>query len=645
MDRVGNSDRRADSSPVELPYRTLQSALAIALNALIVISVPCPTVALGVEPSPPPHSWDLDSEYPDEVAWNAARASVERELEAVARRRNAPIDNPKALADLLDDVASVRGRAGHMARFALLKASMDARSDAARARQSAATALEGRVDVATSWVEGAVRRLGKQRVEVWSTADARLRSHSWRIATIFRQSGHVETEGSEALAAGLQRATEAPLDLYRALLTSDLVWPTVATHNGSRTVDFLNYSDLRRDADHEIRVRVNRAYFQRLKALEQPLGLLLVRRFEMEGDLARARGFDNGIDAFFWSDDGIPVGAYRRIFETARAHKDVALRYLKLLARMNNVPRPDLSDLYAPPPHSTLRTKASDVINDVVQAWAPLGADYQKLLADRLRQPWMDLAPNPEKDGSAGGVYWAVGGGHPYILLNFEGDLPSSESLSAAAALTMFYADIPASKRPERREEDFPVYSNAVWFAGELLYDDYLLSKARTKEQRVAILSSQLYRIWNAYFQFAVTTELADKMAHAVAKNQEISGRDISQQYLAILHTYYANPDIDIDPLFAEQWMSYPFIFDSRHILAEWAMAMAGGTDLLARIESQDSHTKATIVSPLGKSSSFTSYDLLRDAGIEIDSDAPYQALINKMNADMDLLEQELSTH
>jgi oligoendopeptidase F len=107
------------------------------------------------------------------------------------------------------------------------------------------------------------------------------------------------------------------------------------------------------------------------------------------------------------------------------------------------------------------------------------------------------------------------------------------------------------------------------------------------------------------------------------------------------LHSYYADPEIEIAPPFGEQWMSYPFLFDSRAILPEWAMAMAAGADLTARIEAKNERTLATLRAPLGNPSSFLSYDLLRDAGIDIATAAPYQALIGKMNSDLNSLEQD----
>jgi oligoendopeptidase F len=169
------------------------------------------------------------------------------------------------------------------------------------------------------------------------------------------------------------------------------------------------------------------------------------------------------------------------------------------------------------------------------------------------------------------------------------------------------------------------------------------LSKVTNRQQRIAILSSQLYRMWNAYFQFAIITALDDEIIHAVENGDAVSGRAISQQYLAILHDFYADPGIEIDPLFAEQWMTYPFLFDARHILPEWAMAMGVGAELVGRLEAHDERATTTVRAPLLNATSFTSYDIARDAGIEINDEAMYRSVILKMNTDMDLLEKELS--
>jgi hypothetical protein len=84
-----------------------------------------------------------------------------------------------------------------------------------------------------------------------------------------------------------------------------------------------------------------------------------------------------------------------------------------------------------------------------------------------------------------------------------------------------------------------------------------------------------------ALTRFLVSTQFEDDIGRAVDRGEALSGRDLSQRYLAILRRFYNDQGITIDPLFAEQWMTCPFIFDSRHILLEWAVAMDVGAALV----------------------------------------------------------------
>src|ERR1700687_6065759 len=228
-------------------------------------------------------TWELDAQFPNESSWTAAFQSVEGHLMAIGARRSRPISKAGDLLQLLDAVAAARGGAGALARFALLKSSLDARSDSARARLSAATQLEARVEVATAWLDPMLRALGQRRVEHWAAADPGLRRHGWLLAEVFRDAPHFAPVGAEPVLADLTRASQLPLDAYRALLPADLGWQSIATRHGPVRVDFLSYPDLKRDPDRTVREAANQAFFERLRALEQPLGLLLARRGRTSG--------------------------------------------------------------------------------------------------------------------------------------------------------------------------------------------------------------------------------------------------------------------------------------------------------------------------------------------------------------------------
>src|SRR5262245_55793264 len=84
--------------------------------------------------------WDLPALYPGGRAWEADRELVQKSLSGLARWRERGIGTADGLSDTLEQLRAARGRAGKMARYALLSSEVDQSSSTARSRYDAATA-------------------------------------------------------------------------------------------------------------------------------------------------------------------------------------------------------------------------------------------------------------------------------------------------------------------------------------------------------------------------------------------------------------------------------------------------------------------------------------------------------------------------
>lgn len=96
----------------------------------------------------------------------------------------------------------------------------------------------------------------------------------------------------------------------------------------------------------------------------------------------------------------------------------------------------------------------------------------------------------------------------------------------------------------------------------------------------------------------------------------------------------------------ADAWGAQALGFPNMYygeVLPEWALAMSGAAALAARIEAGDRAAIEAVTHPLRRRASYTSHDLLMDAGVDLTTDAPYEALIARMNAKMRDLEREIS--
>jgi oligoendopeptidase F len=597
-------------------------------------------------PSPePPYDWDLESQYPNEAAWSASLATVHERLARLELLRSVPIASIKDLADRLDEVRFLRGQAGRMARFAILHTQLDDTSQEAKARLDAATALEARVEAGVSWIDAAMLDLGTDRLKEWAAREPRLRAHGWRINRVLSEVSHLPPKGAEAAVASLERAAFTPANVYEALMQADLGWPAIKTANGSELrIDPRGYSRGRRDPDQAVREAASKAFFGRLKTLDGPLGLLMSRRLTADLDLAHIRNFADPIDAFFYRGDGIPIGGFRKIAEVARAHRETAARHVRLVGRVHGLSRVGFADLYAPTPAAVGGKTISfeEAVDSTVGSWAAMGPEYQNLMRTRLAQPWIDWRPRANKNDA--GVYWQVGGGHPYTVLTLDGGLSGSKTFAGAASLMMFYASLPPEKTPERRDEDWPVYGNAVWLLGQMLHDQYLLEHAKDRSQRIAILYDDIFRLWSSSFQLASMVDLEENVYASIDQGRPLSGSQIATAYASILRDYYPAREGGI-PL--EDGDGYQALVLGNtyygQVLAEWAIAMASAAAMAERLEANDPETIAALAHPMARPGSFTSYDLLRDAGVDLATGAPYEALYRRMNRLMDALERELA--
>jgi oligoendopeptidase F len=528
-----------------------------------------------------------------------------------------------------------------MARFGLLDSAIDTRNGPAASRFGAATTLETRVEQAVRWSDAAIEKVDKATLERWLKEEPRLHMQAWHLHQALAYSEHALPPGSEIAYTELERAALMPSATYEALMGADLGWPSIIDDKGANVlVNPGTYYPLRRHPDRGVRDRANQAYLGRLRQLSDPLGVLLSRRIEMDLALSKQRVFNNGIDAFLFG-EGFPSGTYRAAIDAARSQHALLARYARIFSRSSQAGPVEFGDLYALPPFVRKYPIASE-LKHFIEANRPLGATYVQKLTDRLRKPWIDISTHEHKDESRNGVYWQVGGGHPYTLQTYHEDYPSARSFASAAALMMFYADIPESKTPERREEDFPVYGNAIWFMGEMLYADYLLNHLTDRTARIEVLTAELQRLWSVFFSNAVATQFEDELAARIQRGEALAASEIDAQYQKVLRQYYPEEDrtVVVDANFGSQWTTLGTVYYG-HVHTEWMLAIAGGALMTQMVEDKNKSAIDAITMPMSRPNSFTSADLLRDAGADLTGGAGYGAISRRMARYLDLLEKE----
>jgi oligoendopeptidase F len=277
-------------------------------------------------------------------------------------------------------------------------------------------------------------------------------------------------------------------------------------------------------------------------------------------------------------------------------------------------------------------------MNIAIAASAPLGPEYQQRLHQRFQAKWMHLPSWPNKRVT-GEVYPPVGGANPYFIIGYLPTFPKSRAFAGCVTLMMSDAEIPRDRVPDTRD-DPATYQNCVIYIGEFLFDDYMLAHARDRRERIACLVNSLDLIWNQYFRWVLASELDARVEQLIKDGRSPAGTEISKIYLNLLRDYVGGED-KVETVFGTEWITYSIPFES-YEYQFWPPAMAAAASIMDGTKTGKIDINKAVTGVFGRGDSDRSYQLFQQLGMDLSSPDLYEAVIRRMNRQLDELERVL---
>src|SRR4029079_4184673 len=137
-------------------------------------------------------------------------------------------------------------------------------------------------------------------------------------------------------------------------------------------------------------------------------------------------------------------------------------------------------------------------------------------------------------------------------------------------------------------------------------------------------------------------------------RGEPLTGENLSKLYLGIARDYYGHDKkvCHVDALLAVEWAYVPH-FHYNFYVYQYATSMVASTSLARAVREEAQSAKKTgkagktprrdaYLKMLSSGSSKYAIDLLKDAGVDMTTSAPFDAAIAEMNATMDEMEKVL---
>ena len=590
----------------------------------------------------PAERWNLAEIYPSTDAWNADATKLDAQVREFAACKGHLGDSVARFKQCLELQADMTKRYYRMAAFSSEQLSEDTGSPTSLELDQKADILANRLSQAVAFVDPEIQRIGRDRIAQFLKKEPSLAIYRYPLERSLRNAPHTLSSEGEEIAAKFGLMDNAGGSAYTILVEADIPWPKIKLSTGEEaTIDGSAYTKYREAPNRGDRKQVMDAFFGAFKTYERTIGVNLYSQLKQDAVYAKVRKYPDSITRVL-DRDKIPVAVFDTLIAETNANLPTLHRYFRLRAKLLGVPQLHYYDVYPPLVHGEFTFPYPKGRAMVLDAVAPLGKEYGDALAYGLDHRWMDTYPRPRKQSGAhmDGYAYDV---HPYVLMNYNDDYESVTTMAHewGHAMHSYLAN---------RAQPF-VTSNYTTFIAEIastfneeLLLQQALKTAKTDDERLFYLGSALEQLRATFFRQAMFAEF-ERGVHARAdKGDPLSGDALTKAYCDILKRYHGASEgvVAIDDAYCVEW-AYISQFYSAYYVYQYATSIAASAQFAKLVGAGEPGALQRYLDLLKAGGSDDPYKLVKKAGVDLATPAPYQALVARMNAIMDEIEAILA--
>ena len=616
--------------------------LAAGLFLAMTGGAAAPLSAASAASNPADGVWDLTDLYPTPEAWTTARDRVAAQIPKIDAFRGRLGEGAGTLREALDVITGLRKETARLGVYASLKSDEDLRDAPANERRQLEQQLGVELSRATSFLTPEILSLGDDRVMSYLAKDPALAQYRFTVEEMLRQRPHTLGAEAEKVLSTSRLIGGAPSNIYGILTNADIPWPAVKLSDGTEAkLDAAGYTKYRAVPNRDDRKRVFDAFFGTYKTYERTLGASLASQVNSDMFYARSRNYPSTLAAAL-EPDAIPEAVYRSLLAEVNASLPTLQRYFKLRGRMLGIDQMRYYDIYPPMVKLDKTFTVDDGKRLTLAAVAPLGPDYVGKLREGFAARWMHAYPQTGKRSGAymNGSAYDV---HPYVLMNFNGDYESVSTIAHEWGHAM-HSRLANAAQPYPNA-DYTIFTAEIAsVVNEVLLLENMLKEAKSDDERLYYLGTALEGMRGTFYRQAMFAEFELAIHEVVEKGGALSGERMTKIYADLLKRYHGDEQgvLKIDDLYTREWAYIPHFYRGYYVY-QYATSMAAANQFADRILAGQAGAVDTYLGVLKAGGSEHPYELVKRAGVDLATPAPYQSVARRMNSIMDRMEAILA--
>lgn len=253
--------------------------------------------------------------------------------------------------------------------------------------------------------------------------------------------------------------------------------------------------------------------------------------------------------------------------------------------------------------------------------------DYQKKAQDVLAEGYVDVYPRSGK--RTGGYSSGSANVHPYILLNFNGDLEDVFTLAHEAGHSVHTLYSEEAQPLVKQDYTIFVAEIASTFNEHNLLDYFRKSKSLSKNDKIALLQKSIDQIVSTFYRQTLFAQYEYEISQKAERGEPINYQVLSDERTKLYKAYYGI-DITEEELKPLVWAYIPHLFYTPFYVYQYATSFTASMLIYKNFRSGAKDAFNNYLKMLKSGGSRYPIDEVKLAGVDLTKKEAFSAVTGR---------------
>ncbi len=574
--------------------------------------------------------WNLSDIYLDDSEWENDFDWVISKIPDYKKFEGKLADYPDSLLACLklDDEVGIKLERLYL--YSMLAKDSDLRDNKYQAMDDRIKSLYSKVTATSSFIKPELLSIPDNQLLNMISSNEELKIYEHIIDDLLRTKAHTLSNKEEKILALAGEVTQAPYNAYSMFTNADIKFPVIKNDEDNDVeLSHARFYAAMYSGDREYRKRAFKGYLSSYQNYVNTFSSLFNSNLKTNIFNARSRNYSSAREASL-DKNNIPISVYDKLIDAVNKNFEPMHRWAGLKKKLLKVNELCPFDVYVTvfSHDNEKKYQYKDATELVLKSLEIMGDDYRDSLMLAFNNRWIDVYETQAKKSGAysSGTTFGV---HPYVLLNWTDLLNDVFTLAHEMGHNMhsYYTGL---------TQPFPYANYSIFLAevastfNESLLLEYLINNSQKKDEKLFLLEKYLDNITATFYRQVMFAEFEMNAYNKTENGEALTPEVLCKMYKAIYQKYWG-PEMNVVKEEEYTWARIPHFYYNFYVY-QYSTGFAASEVLSGKVKSEGEPAVKKYIEFLKAGSSDYPINILKKAGVDMNSSEPVIAVTSKMN-------------